>query len=688
MKAAALQPVQLQPSVRNVHNWQAQRRVPAACPAAVAGARQPRWGSSYTTDGRDTGCASTSYGSSVSFAVSRPSPSAALNYGLTSHHHPSGLSRGSSPLGGPTFLHSCLHLPAARRRLRCRLLRRPQAAYTAVSASGQDGLSEDLTEEVASQIAAANSAVFRRLARTLERTWQKAKSSGFLALCRKVAPLALLFFCASFNYSLLRDTKDALVITARGGGVEQVPFLTTYFVLPLSVLYVMWYSWLCSSLPSHLVFYAAITPFLLYFGLFVTVLYPMQGVLHPHQLADRLLTIVPPGFHGLVSILRNWTFSLFYITGELWGGVVISLLFWGLANEVCTMEEARTVYPLLGISANIALVVAGRFLKNIARMRGSLASAISSEVAWGRSLRILVGAIMAGSAVMCATHYYIQRQLVPSREAEAKKVSTSKKSKPKLSFKESFSVLVDSPQIRNLALVVVAYGVSTSLFDVSWKHQLRQLYRTPQAYGGVLAEVSTATGVLTICSMLLSRFVFSWFGWGVAAAATPTVMMLTGAVFFMLSMAAPSAGALATAVTAGAVQQALAKAAKYSLFDPAKEMVFISLNKEDKTKGKAAVDLVGSQLGKSGGSWITQALLLGVGSLSTSLPVIAGVYGIVILLWLNAARELHMLLMNPPASAEELAAQGADGSHSPLRPPVQPDHDRGHDKMSPSRVGA
>ena len=55
--------------------------------------------------------------------------------------------------------------------------------------------------------------------------------------------------------------------------------------------------------------------------------------------------------------------------------------------------------------------------------------------------------------------------------------------------------------------------------------------------------------------------------------------------------------------------QVVARSAKFSLFDPAKEMVYIEMDRDEKQQGKAAVDLVGSQIGKSGGAWITQVPL-------------------------------------------------------------------------------
>ena len=53
---------------------------------------------------------------------------------------------------------------------------------------------------------------------------------------KKLVPLALMFFCILFNYTILRDTKDVLMVTAPKSGAEVIPFIKTYVNLPAAIV--------------------------------------------------------------------------------------------------------------------------------------------------------------------------------------------------------------------------------------------------------------------------------------------------------------------------------------------------------------------------------------------------------------------------------------------------------------------
>ena len=56
-------------------------------------------------------------------------------------------------------------------------------------------------------------------------------------IMKKLLPLGAMFFFILFNYTILRDTKDVLVVTAPGSGAEIIPFLKTYVNLPGAIAF-------------------------------------------------------------------------------------------------------------------------------------------------------------------------------------------------------------------------------------------------------------------------------------------------------------------------------------------------------------------------------------------------------------------------------------------------------------------
>jgi AAA family ATP:ADP antiporter len=100
---------------------------------------------------------------------------------------------------------------------------------------------------------------------------------------------------------------------------------------------------------------------------------------------------------------------------------------------------------------------------------------------------------------------------------------------------------------------------------------------------------------------------------------------------------------LSVAVLFGTIQSLLSKTFKYALFDPTTQMAYIPLDEESKVKGKAAIDVLGSRIGKSGGSLIQQGLVVLFGNIIHASPAVAVIFYAVLFVWISAANRLSGL---------------------------------------------
>ena len=348
---------------------------------------------------------------------------------------------------------------------------------------------------------------------------------------KKLIPMLLMFFFISFNYTIVRDTKDTLIV--KFAKADAIPWLK-FFVFFAAVVFFFIYSKLSNLLSTEALFYAIIIPFIVFFGLYAAVLYPASSHLTLDSSAESLRQMIPAGWKGLASAYRYWMHSLFYIMAELWGSAILSLMYWGFANQITRVNEAKRFYSLLGIGANIALMVSGPTIIYFSRAYRHLPDA----EAWQQSLNWLMTFVVLAGLAVTAIYWWMNRNILtdPRFYDPAQERSPGKK-KPKLSIWEGVKYIASSKYILSIAVLVIAYGISINLVEVTWKSQLGLQFPKKNDYNEFMGYFSTITGFVTVFMMVfVGGNVIRRKGWGFAAQVTPVVLLITGIAFFLLSL--------------------------------------------------------------------------------------------------------------------------------------------------------
>lgn len=447
---------------------------------------------------------------------------------------------------------------------------------------------------------------------------------------KKFLPMALMMMGILFNYSVMRGTKDSLVVTNMGA--EAIPTLKLWFVLPAAVLFMIAYSKLSNVFSKNGVFYIVVSFFLSYFALFAIVLYPFRESLTPDLISNASSDFAK----SLLLPIQGWVFSSFYVMAELWGSAMISLMFWRFANDVTSLKQSKRFYAMFGFVANGALIVSGGVLKSVKNI-----SAVSG---------IAVGICVFIIGIYFWLNNYV---LTDPRCFNPDEVKKPKK-KVKLSLGESLRYIMTSKYLGFIVLLVVCYGISINLVEVMWKDQVKLIRPTSAEFSEFMGGLQIWTGAATIFFMLVGANILRRCSWFTAAMITPVMVFVTGLIFFGCIIFKDAMGPIIAACCSltvleviayvGLAQNVLAKGVKYSLFDSTKEMSYIPLDDELKSKGKAAVDVIGGRAGKSGGAAINFLLLnvIFIGSkLAEIAPVVAVIFAVIMLLWFFAVYGLN-----------------------------------------------
>ena len=456
-------------------------------------------------------------------------------------------------------------------------------------------------------------------------------------------PMAVLMLCILFNFSALRAVKDSLVVPSMGA--EVISFLKLWFVLPVAIIFTATYIKLSNVLQIEYIFYIIVSFLLFVFVIFAYVVYPNQLHYHPSDQSIQALLDDYPHMQWFIKLMSKWSYATMYVFSELWSVVVINLMFWQFANHVVATEQAKRFYPMFGLIGNTGLIFAGNFMVfatgvNATMDEVTLVSQPTSE----KTVQLIVMAIaMSGIAAMMLFRYLNHIVLHDKR---VKIISTHDihSTQTKLSFVESVKLIATSRYVGHIVIMIICYGLVINLLEGPWKAKVRELCPTTLEYITFMGKFNIWMGVSSVIFMLICSNLLRRSSWRFSALVTPSIIGITGTIFFAFvvfpqyfsnKLDIVAFDPLYAAVIVGAAQNILSKSTKYSLFDSTKEMSYIPLSRELRTKGKAAAEVIGAKLGKSIGAFIQSAIftIVPMATFDSMAPILMAVFVVVIVIW-------------------------------------------------------
>ena len=368
------------------------------------------------------------------------------------------------------------------------------------------------------------------------------------------------FFFVLSGYFILRPIRDTV---AAASGVSQLPWL---FAGTLTVMLI------CNPLFSALVVRFPVRRFI--------------PITYHFFIANLLVFFVvmrmAPPVQG--SIGTVWVGRAFFVWTSVFNLFVVSV-FWCFMADIFRSGQGKRLFGFIGMGGTLGAIV------------GSGLTAILAERIGTVNL-LLVSAALLECAVVTVIFFPVPAAL----DANAGEPEVADRAPIGGSPWAGFSRVVASPYLAATAVFLILYTIGNTILYFQQSDIVHRVYATASARTTVLAEIDFAVQALTIVvQFFLTGRVIRWIG------LTATLAFLP--VLTMVGFGALGAMPVFTTLVAFLV---LRRASNYALTNPAMEVLYTVVPREDKYKAKAFIDTFVYRAGDQIAAW-TYAGLAAVG---------------------------------------------------------------------------
>lgn len=386
------------------------------------------------------------------------------------------------------------------------------------------------------------------------------------------------FFCLLAGYYLLRPLRDEMAIA---GGVRNLPWLfTATFLVMLAALPL--FGALVARLPRQ-----RFIPLVYHFFVANIAIF-------------WLLLTLDIGKAHVARVFFVWTsvFNLFAVS-----------VFWSFMADLYSSAQGKRLFGFIAAGGS-----AGALL--------GPAAAAGLAVPLGPANLLILAALLLEAAVLCARR-------LESASAQVKAVAgiparmrlnggNADSSGLGGGWLAGVAMILRSPYLAGIALWVALLSLAGTFLYFQQANIVAAASDDPAVRTRIFATIDLAVGALTILIQLIATGrLITRFGVGPAAAFLPLV--------FCLGFLALSLTPMLWMVIAF---QALQRTANFALSNPAREVLFTVISREEKYKAKYVIDNIVFRGGDALSGWLFAALRgagLELGAISlTAVPVSAG----------------------------------------------------------------
>jgi len=358
------------------------------------------------------------------------------------------------------------------------------------------------------------------------------------------------FFCLLAGYYILRPLRDEMGVA---GGVRNLQWLFTATFLTMLAA-VPLYGAVVARLPRR-----RFIPLVYHF--FVANL----------AIFWLLLTL---------DVERQMVARVFFVWISVFNLFAVSV-FWSFMADLYSSEQARRLFGFIAAGGSAGALAGPALTIGLAK-------------ALGPTNLLVVAALLLEGAVLCAWRLESVSPEVEKQSAQETKPATAIGGSPI----DGILMVLRSPYLAGILLWVSLLSVAATFLYFEQASIVAAASDDPAVRTRIFAAVDLAVGVLTIAVQFFATGkLLERFGVGAALALLPFV--------FAAGFAALASAPL-LAVVIGF--QALQRTANFAISNPAREVLFTVVARDEKYKAKNVIDIVAVRGADAAGGWLFTAL--------------------------------------------------------------------------------